>query len=103
MAAQAKVNTQVILRKVTPAADHLAKLHQVARSRPHTRVQSQPIAFDALQLKTDPMVFRPTLGTQNHRLAFQILNHSLEPAVVEKVAYGHSTAYLRNLNRDSCQ
>src|ERR1700678_3377164 len=35
MASQAEVNAQIVLRKIAAAADHFAKLHQVARDRLH--------------------------------------------------------------------
>src|SRR5207302_11381686 len=89
---------QVILRKIAAAADHFAKLPQVASRRAHACIQSQAVTLDTLQLKADPVIPRATLGTQNHGLANQILNHRFDLAIIEEVAYRHSTAHLRNLD-----
>src|SRR5205807_4016190 len=89
---------QVILRKIAAAADHFAKLPQVASRRAQACIQSQAVTLDTLQLKADPVIPRATLGTQNHGLANQIFNHRFDLAIIEEVAYRHSTAHLRNLD-----
>ena len=76
-----------------------AKLHQAAGRRANARIQCQAVAFNTFQLKTDPVVLRPPSGRRIIGIAYKILNHSLEPAVVEEIANGHSAANLRNLDR----
>ena len=103
MLTQPKMDAEVVLRQVAAAADHFARLHQVAGYGSHAGVQSQTIALDPLQLKADPVIPRAALGTQNHRPAYQILHHRFELAIVEEVAHCQSTADLRNLDGRSGQ
>src|SRR5216684_262245 len=94
---------QIVLRQVAPAAEYFSQLNQVAGCDLYTRIQREAIALYALQLKTNPMVWRPAFRTENHRLAHQVFNHRLHPSVVEKVAYSKAAAHLRNLNGFSNQ
>src|ERR1700722_8643714 len=101
MAAQPEMYTQIMLRKVAPAAQYFAHLNQVSGYGSHARVQGQMIALHsyAFQLEADPMVLRASFGAENHWLANQIFNHRLHLSVVEKIAHGQSATYLRELNR----
>src|SRR6202795_5251445 len=103
MFAQPEVNAQIVLRKVTSATQNLAQLQQLSGGGPDARIQSQPIALDAFQLKADPMVLRASFGTQDHGRAYQVFNDGFHSSIVEEIADREPTAHLRDLNRVSNQ
>ena len=63
VAAQAEVDSQIVLRQVASAAEDFAHLHQVSGCGSYARIQGQTIRLYAFQLKTDPMVLRASFGT----------------------------------------
>src|ERR1700693_3460266 len=87
---QAKVNSQVILRKITAAAEHFAFLHQVSSKTFHSRIQSEAVALRSFQFETDPMISWAAFRPQYSGLALKIFNYHLELSVVEQIPDGHS-------------
>lgn len=98
MAAQPEMDAEIVLRQIAPATQYFPQLDQVSCRSPNPRIQREPIALYSFQLKTGPMVRRASLRTQDHWLADQVLDDSIESSIVEQIADCHPAAYLLNLH-----
>jgi hypothetical protein len=85
MTPQSKVDSQILLRQITAAAQHFLNLHQIACDRGHADIQGEPIAFCPLQLGVDPAICRTTLRRKNHRSDFEIFDDKVQLSVVKQV------------------
>src|SRR5690242_10164357 len=94
--AQAKVQPQIVLRKITPSAAHLVHLPRLPCRNPDAGIQRQAILQAALEIKADPMIGGITLRFKNHRGAGQVFDHNVEPSPVEEIAYRKAPTHLRN-------
>src|SRR4029077_13711489 len=90
--AQAKMQTQIALRKVAAAAADFLYLSQSARLHFNTRANASPIRLGAYELYADPVVRRRPFRHEQRRLLVQLIHHYSQAAVIVQVRRGRAPA-----------